>query len=274
MGLTGHTPLVARMTIFDDGSGPQLFAGGNFDSARGVATHGLAKWNGSSWTDLALDAGGFPLYDTWIQCMAVANDGSPTGPALLVGGGFSGVDGQDAYLAKWDLPIGCTPLGNSFCSPGSGGVMACPCGNPPAGARLGCDNSAATGGAHLAATGLASLSNDLALLTSSGELPSATSIVLQGDAKNASGAIFGQGVRCVAGSLKRLYMQSAVGGSISVPAPSDASVSARSAALGDTIVAGQHRYYGVYYRDPNVLGGCPAASTFNVTQQVDLLWTP
>jgi hypothetical protein len=49
-------------------------------------------------------------------------------------------------------------------------------------------------------------------------------------------------------------------------------VHARSAALGDTIAPGTHRYYGVYYRDPTVLGGCPAASTFNITQQLDLLW--
>jgi hypothetical protein len=35
-----------------------------------------------------------------------------------------------------------------------------------------------------------------------------------------------------------------------------------------------HRYYGVYYRDPIPLGGCPAASGFNVTQQLDVLWHP
>ena len=40
------------------------------------------------------------------------------------------------------------------------------------------------------------------------------------------------------------------------------------------IVAGEHRYYGVYYRDPVVLGGCPAASTFNVTSQLAVLWAP
>jgi len=29
----------------------------------------------------------------------------------------------------------------------------------------------------------------------------------------------------------------------------------------------------VYYRDPGVLGGCPATSTFNVTQQLSVLWS-
>ena len=34
------------------------------------------------------------------------------------------------------------------------------------------------------------------------------------------------------------------------------------------------RYYGVYYRDPIVLGGCPAASTFNMTNQLAAYWSP
>jgi len=58
------------------------------------------------------------------------------------------------------------------------------------------------------------------------------------------------------------------------PQPGDPSVSARSAALGDTIGAGTHRYYQVYYRDPIVLGGCSATATFNVTQAIDVTWSP
>jgi len=40
---------------------------------------------------------------------------------------------------------------------------------------------------------------------------------------------------------------------------------------GNPISAGQSRWYLVFYRDPIVLGGCPASSTFNATQtgQVD-----
>ena len=36
--------------------------------------------------------------------------------------------------------------------------------------------------------------------------------------------------------------------------------------------AGASRWYAVYYRDPIVLGGCPAASTFNVTQTQRIVW--
>jgi len=41
----------------------------------------------------------------------------------------------------------------SVCDPGSGGVIACPCANPPAGPGRGCDNSSATGGAQLTSSG-------------------------------------------------------------------------------------------------------------------------
>jgi hypothetical protein len=169
-------------------------------------------------------------------------------------------------------PPSCGTPATSICEPGSAGVMTCPCSNPPAGSGRGCDNSASTGGAHLAAAGNASLSSDTLVFTTSGETPTATSIVLQGDNVSPSGSVFAQGVRCIDGTLLRLYLKHAVGGSITAPQAADPTVHARSAALGDTIGAGTHRYYGVYYRDPTVVGGCPANSTYNITQQLSVLW--
>ena len=40
----------------------------------------------------------------------------------------------------------------------------------------------------------------------------------------------------------------------------------RVAALGSVVLPGESRWYFVYYRDPIVLGGCPAIRTFNGTQ--------
>ena len=153
-------------------------------------------------------------------------------------------------------------------------MIGCPCGNQPSGPGRGCDNSAGSGGAALSAAGAAYLTQDTLTLTSTGELPTATSIFLQGTGPIAGGAVFGQGVRCAGGVLKRLYVESASGGVASAPAPGDPSVSARSAALGDPIAPGQSRWLLVYYRDPVVLGGCPAASTFNATQTGVVEWSP
>jgi hypothetical protein len=163
----------------------------------------------------------------------------------------------------------------SVCIPGVAGVIVCPCSNPPSGGDRGCDNSSSTGGASLAASGIAYLSSDSLLFTTSRERSTATSILLQGTATSGSGIVYGQGVRCVAGSLRRLFTKTATGGSVTAPdfAAGDPPVSSRSAAKGDVIHAGESRWYLVYYRDPTVLGGCPATSTFNATQTGQVGWS-
>jgi hypothetical protein len=169
----------------------------------------------------------------------------------------------------------CSP-GLTMCVPGAQGTTVCPCSNPqsPAGSLKGCNNSSATGGAVLSSGGASLLSADTVVFTTSGENPNATSVVLQGSASNPAGATFGQGVRCASGTLLRLYTKAASNGSIVAPEAGDLTVSARSAALGDTILPNQARYYLVYYRDPIVLGGCPSTSTFNATQGQVMFWVP
>jgi Tol biopolymer transport system component len=168
------------------------------------------------------------------------------------------------------------PVFTSLCDPSVGGVLACPCSNPPNGAGRGCDNSSATGGAVLSASGGTYLSSDSLVFRTSGERPTAFSIVLQGDLPASNGVIHGQGVWCAAGSFKILYRRTASGGSISAPdfGAGEPTVSAMSSAKGDAIQPGQSRWYLVYYRDPSVLGGCPASSTFNATQTGQVTWLP
>ncbi len=162
------------------------------------------------------------------------------------------------------------------CDPGAAGVVACPCANPPSSAGHGCDNSSGTGGAVLAATGGAFLSEDTLAFTTSGERPTAASFLMEGTSSLAGGAVYGQGVRCLTGELHRLYHQIAIGGSITVPdvAAGEPPVSTRAATLGRPITAGESRWYLVAYRDPIVLGGCPASRTFNTTPTGRVLWSP
>jgi hypothetical protein len=161
----------------------------------------------------------------------------------------------------------------AFCDPGTGGVLACPCSNPPSGAGRGCENSESTGGASVTASGNSTVSADTLVFTSSNQTAFGTAILMQGDASNGTGVAFGQGVRCVDGNLFRLYVKSPGGtGGIVAPTGGDMSVTAAAASLGDTIVAGQHRYYMVYYRDPTVLGLCLSTATFNGTNALDVTW--
>jgi hypothetical protein len=148
-------------------------------------------------------------------------------------------------------------------------TTACPCGNTGAPGR-GCNNSIGSGGAHLTTTG--ATNPDTLVLAVSDELPTALSIFLQGNSISANGIVFGDGVRCVSGALKRLYVRSAVGGAASAPGPGDPSVSARSAQLGDPITPGTPRWYQVYSRDANqAFCPPPAGSTYNISngQRVD-----
>ena len=47
--------MVLALTVFDDGSGPALYAGGRFTTAGGLPANNIARWSGSSWS--ALGAG-------------------------------------------------------------------------------------------------------------------------------------------------------------------------------------------------------------------------
>jgi len=160
----------------------------------------------------------------------------------------------------------------AFCF-GDGSAGACPCGNngPPG---TGCQNSSGTGGAVLTAVGLPSVSADTLVFTSTGELFSSSTILLQGSASIAP-ANFGDGLRCVGGSLKRLYAVAAFGGLATAPAPGDPPVSARSAVLGDVLTMGATRYYQAYYRDPAPLFcPSPAGNGWNVSSGLSLSWGP
>ena len=159
----------------------------------------------------------------------------------------------------------------SFCF-GDGSGVACPCGNSGTAGR-GCQNSATTGGALLTAAGQSSLANDTLSLTSNGELPSVTSIFLQGDVA-ITGVSFGDGVRCAGGVLKRLYVHNALAGVVSAPIEGDLSIHARSAALGDPLSAGAPRYYQTYYRDPApAFCASPSGNTWNISSGVTVVWS-
>ncbi|MEO1086270.1 MAG: hypothetical protein AAFY88_18700, partial [Acidobacteriota bacterium] len=87
---------VTALAIFDDGAGPALFVGGDFQEAGGVASPYLARWDGSSWSAPSPDAPDGPVH-----ALEVYDDGG--GPALFVGGNFDQVGALLVrHIAKWD----------------------------------------------------------------------------------------------------------------------------------------------------------------------------
>jgi hypothetical protein len=97
---------VAALAVYDDGTGPALYVGGNLESAGDSAVHNLAKWNGTAWSsDLGGGVGGT------VRALTVFDDG--TGPALYAAGSFLGAGGVTALnIARWN--------GSSWSALGSG----------------------------------------------------------------------------------------------------------------------------------------------------------
>ncbi|HEV8111826.1 MAG TPA: hypothetical protein VGR31_03545 [Planctomycetota bacterium] len=168
------------------------------------------------------------------------------------------------------------PPFSSWCNPGLDGVIPCPCGNPPSGPGRGCNNSANTGGAVLSASGGAFVSSDSLVLTANGEVGSTLNIVWQSRHTNSGGAVYGQGVHCLTGNVRRLYTRQATGGSISFPdlVLGESRITDRCMQLADFITPGAVRWYAIDYRDPVLLGGCSPVRTFNSTQMGRIVWAP
>ncbi|MBI1853230.1 MAG: hypothetical protein HYR85_23070, partial [Planctomycetes bacterium] len=100
-GMSGGTvdggPHVLALAVFDDGSGPALYAGGYFFNAGSATVYNVAKWNGSDWSPL----GGGLQHNGVVFHLVVFDDGS--GPALFVGGEFASVENHIAKnIAKWN----------------------------------------------------------------------------------------------------------------------------------------------------------------------------
>lgn len=162
-------------------------------------------------------------------------------------------------------------LYTAFCFGDGSLATPCPCGNTGSPGR-GCLNSDLfSPGALLSVAGAAN--PDTVVLTASDMLPTVTCIFLQGTTQVVAGAVFGDGVRCVGGTLKRLFIKTASSGAASAPEVGDLSITARSALLGDTIGTGTQRFYQVYYRDPDLaFCAAPVGSSFNITSAVVINW--
>jgi hypothetical protein len=148
---------------------------------------------------------------------------------------------------------------------GDGTGAACPCGNSGQ-IGGGCANSFGTGG-RLAATGFASIHCDSLNLTGTMMTPQSTAVFIQGTI-SINPIVFGDGLRCVGGLLRRLAVTTNVSGSSHIPAAGTPSISQ----LGLIMMPGTY-YYQTYYRDPD-LTFCVLTEAYNITNAVQVTWVP
>lgn len=254
---TGANGTISALAIQPDG---KVLIGGGFTNYSGSPAPGIARLNADASLDVGFDPGVGPNYG--VGAIALQPDGK-----AIVGGVFTQYAGITRHRIARIFAYTAFP---PFCfGDGSTGAL-CPCGNQGAAGR-GCNNSLVNGGAQLQATG--SPAGDSVILSSSGELATALTIFLQGTTSLAAPAVFGDGLRCVGGTLKRLYVKSAAGGIAAAPAAGDPSIRNQSTFLGDPIPSGATRHYQAYYRDASATY-CPAPSggTFNVSNGLSIIW--
>lgn len=242
----------------DASSPPLLYAGGDFTSSGAYATGHIARWDGNSW------AGFIATMDDSVR--ALASFGTPGGPmSLFAGGSFTQVDSiPSLHVATWTPCPGST--GTLFC-PGDGSQFPCPCGNDAAPASAsGCANSLGAGGA-LSATGAASMTLDTLLLTGAG-MPNSTALYFQGTTPVAGGIgqPFGDGLRCVGGSVRRIAITQNTNGASAYPSPGAPPIT-----VAGSVIAPGTRHYQIWYR--NGAQFCNP-ETFNLSNGWTIQWGP
>jgi len=177
--------------------------------------------------------------------------------------GYSGL--QDNFRIRFD-----TDTGAPLCLGDGISGNNCPCNNHSTTAsEAGCRNSTGNDG-RLAATGTADVSSDSVVLVGSGMPPGSTVLFFQGTSKVAAGAgaVFGDGLRCVGGSIVRLGSKSnSASGTANYPTGAEADIHVR----GNIPAGGGTRYYQAWYR--NAAAYCTSV-TFNLTNAYELSWRP
>ncbi len=96
---SGLAAVVHAIAVFDDGSGPSIYAAGRFATAGTQACNNIARWDGAAWQPVGsgVGVGGADV----VYALEVWNDG--TGSALYVGGQFVMAGGVVCNnIAKWN----------------------------------------------------------------------------------------------------------------------------------------------------------------------------
>ena len=93
---------VRAMAEFDDGVGPFLYIGGNFETIDNQIVNGVAKGDGLSWSPVGVGlTGTLAGQEPRVDCLKVLDFGD--GPTLYAGGDFQFADSVEVNgLAKWD----------------------------------------------------------------------------------------------------------------------------------------------------------------------------
>lgn len=122
---TGVDNPVSSLLVFDreDGAADDLYAGGSFLNAGDTPATRIARWSCDDGGESSWSPVGDGL-DSWVDAVAVFDDGSGAGPVLYAGGSFRYAGGVELNgIARWTTR-GWAPLGEGVAGPnGALGVV-------------------------------------------------------------------------------------------------------------------------------------------------------
>ena len=247
-----HVLVVNGTVIVREGDPVDLDGNGSFDDNAYIGD-GNPDSSAFAANDLAITDSGMVYF------IAALNDGAGND---LNDAGFGG---PDAFL-RVQLDI---TNQYPYCFGDFGSGTPCPCGNDNDGSipGSGCANGIFASGAQLSASGTASLAADTLVLATTGLEPSNSGLYFQANNDLTPGFVWGDGMQCAGGQLKRLGVRfsDATGYSDTSGYPQPISVRAGNITAGDT------KYYQCWYRNPN---GSPCASDFNASNGFAVTWAP
>jgi hypothetical protein len=253
-----NTPTIAPLFVLDDT--------GAFESATSTATGavppGLTAAAHTALTFAQSSSGqNFMAFDT-----SALSHGSKLEWLAAIGDPTRWTFGPSGALPSGSIAVDAPLMGDVFCT-GDGTHTACPCGNASmSGADEGCRTSLGLGG-KLRASGSPSLAGDSALLMGT-QMPNSSALYFQGMTQQGGGAgsVFGDGLRCAAGTIVRLATRTNVNATSHYPAAGEMSLSQKGGVGAPGV-----RTYQIWFR--NAAPFC-TPSTFNLSNGVSITWTP
>ncbi len=151
-----------------------------------------------------------------------------------------------------------------FCVGDDTGATPCPCGNP-SGNGGGCANGTGQG-IFLTCNGVSpSVASDDLVFWGYSQIPNQPGLYFQGDnaVNGGAGVGFGDGLRCVGGSIVRLEIVFSDAAGFSTTSP--------GIGASGGVSAGDVKRYQLWARDP---GSSPCGGQFNLSNGVEITWNP
>ena len=194
--------------------------------------------------------------------------GAPAGGVSFGTGSSGATGGANFNFVSFETA---NNSGTPYCF-GDGSGTQCPCGNNNDGSLpgAGCDNGSFISGAQLTGSGHASLGADTFVLTTIHLEPNNSGLYFQADNDLSPGFIWGDGLQCAGGQLKRLGVRFAGGAGTSDTSGWATPISVRAG----NILAGDTKRYQCWYRTTIAPPCGLGVNDFNASNGLEVTWLP